>query len=294
MPKLKLIYDNETDVPEAHLELFEERDGKWHFAGVEGLQTNENVKRLETALKAERDAHRKTKEQAKKLEKIGDRDVDQLLKDAEEAPDLREELEELKKGGAGKDVQAQIDAALERERKRLQREIDKEKAETAKVQKQLEEERAGKEKLTTKMRSTTVRGELTKAASAAGMRKEAVDDVLRYQDVFEVVEGEDGNDKVVTRDGVGVTPGISPADWMADRKNDRPHWWPDSEGGGLRGGDKKNPGVDNPFKKEGFNFTKATTLIARDRTKADQLARTAGFADAESAVRELGKKAKAS
>lgn len=293
MSALKLIYENETDIPAGFAELYTEKDGKWTLTGVDGLQTNDNVKRLETALKAERDAHRKTKEQAKKLEKIGDRDVDQLLKDAEEAPDLREELEELKKGG-GRDAQAQIDAAVERERKRLLREVDKEKAETAKVQKQLEEERAGKEKLTTKMRSTTVRGELTKAASAAGMRKEAVDDVLRYQDVFEVVEGDDGNDKVVTRDGVGVTPGISPADWMADRKNDRPHWWPDSEGGGLRGGDKKNPGVDNPFKREGFNFTKATTLIARDRTKADQLARTAGFADAETAVRELGKKAKAS
>lgn len=279
MEPLKLSYDNETDIPEGFAALYTEKGGKWTLTGVEGLKTSEDVKRLDSALRAERDAHKKTKEAAKKLEKLGDRDIDQLIKDAEEAPDLREELEEIKKGGSGKDAQALVEAAVERERKRLQREIDNAKKATADVQKQLEEERAGKEQLTTKIRTSTVRSEITKAANAASLRKEAVDDVLRYQDMFEITD----DDKVITRDGVGVAPGLSPAEWLADRKADRPHWWPDSVGGGLNGGGK-GAGGENVFKKKPINLTEVSQLVGTDRAKAERQARDAGHASVEAAV----------
>ncbi len=283
---IKLIYENETDIPTGFAELYTERDGKWHLTGVDGMQTGDNVKRLETALKAERDAHKKTREQAKKLEKLGDRDIDQLLKDADDAPGLRDELEEVKagKGAGGKDAQAQIDAALERERKKHQRDLENARSETTKVQKLLDDEKATSATLGGKIKKSLIGGELSKAAAGASVLKTAVSDVLMYEQIFEVVDDGQGGERVVTRDGVGVTPGLAPSDWLADRKSDRSHWWEGSVGGGSRGSGNGGPGGVNPFKKETFNVTQASQLADKDRPKADALAKQAGYKDADHAL----------
>jgi hypothetical protein len=102
---------------------------------------------------------------------------------------------------------------------------------------------------------------------------QAADAILLADRVFEVTE--DG--RVVTKDNVGVTPGIEPAAWLTDIQAKRPHWWGPSTGGGAGG--QRGGGVDttgNPFTHDNWNMTEQGKLVRSDPAKADQLAKLAG------------------
>jgi hypothetical protein len=92
--------------------------------------------------------------------------------------------------------------------------------------------------------------------------------------VFEV---EEGTNRVVTKDNVGVTPGIDPSVWFTDIQKTRPHWWGPSQGGGA-GGNRGGAGDTsvNPFSHANWNLTEQGRLVQADRAKADQLAKAAG------------------
>lgn len=81
--------------------------------------------------------------------------------------------------------------------------------------------------------------ELREVAGKAGVRQEAITDVLlRANTIFQL--GQDGT--VEARDGAGkllkneegnvVTPSV----WLESMKETSPHYWPSSEGSGARGG----------------------------------------------------------
>jgi hypothetical protein len=100
-----------------------------------------------------------------------------------------------------------------------------------------------------------------------------MDDVLMLGErVFEVTD--DG--AVVTRDGVGVTPGIAADIWLSEMQDKRPHWWPASTGGGANGGSGNNNFAKNPFSREHWNLTEQGQAIRTDRAKADRMAQAAG------------------
>jgi hypothetical protein len=121
-------------------------------------------------------------------------------------------------------------------------------------------------------------------ATGLKVRGEAVEDILRYQDIFDV--GEDG--KIVTKaDLKGVSAGLDPQGWLSERRQDRPHWWPDSVGGGATGGSGGPNHAGNPFAKTSANLTKASQLIQTDRPKAEAYARAAGFPTPEVAVQAM-------
>jgi hypothetical protein len=284
MAKLKLQYDTIDDVPDAHRELYEERDGKAHFAGVEGMRTDADVRAVKTAAEKER---QRSKELLKRAELLGDRDPEQLLRDADEAAELRaekrarEEAEAGGKGGLGEDaiakrVQAGINSAVNP----LNRELVKLKAER-------DAAAARAAELDSTIKAGTLRSALTAAALGAKVVPEAVDDVLARAGLFEV--GDDG--KPVTRDGVGVTPGLSPSEWLTEVLPSKPHWSPMATGGGARGsGGGAAPGV-NPFKRETFNLAACGDIAGRDPGKAEQLARLAGHASVAAAMASAGRAA---
>lgn len=60
---LKKFYDNQSDIPEAYRSLYTERDGKWHFTGVEGMVPSEKVKEFrdtnETLMREKRELEEK-------------------------------------------------------------------------------------------------------------------------------------------------------------------------------------------------------------------------------------------
>ncbi|TXN72391.1 hypothetical protein [Methylobacterium sp. WL6] len=258
--KLKKVYDNEADVPADHLSLYEERDGKWHLTvEIEGTSDSGDVARLNSALAKERNDHKTTKDKLRAFDGL-------------DPQETRDRLDKLA------DIEANPDATVEQ---RVTSEVERRlKAKTAPLERQIAQANEAKvaaerERDETRgtLRGRTISDEVRAAASKAKIIDSAVDDVLMYgTSVFEV--GEDGS--VVTKDGVGVTPGLRPEAWLSDMKERRPHWWPASQGAGSQGGRGGSTGGDNPFTAEAWNVTEQGKIAQADEAKAHRLAKAAG------------------
>lgn len=106
-----------------------------------------------------------------------------------------------------------------------------------------------------------------------GFESHAEEDVLMYADrVFDI----DDTGTVVTKDGVGTTPGITPADWLTEMQPKRPHWWGPSAGSGARGSGGGAGGGDNPWTAESWNMTRQGQIYKENPERAKQLAQLAG------------------
>ncbi len=111
-------------------------------------------------------------------------------------------------------------------------------------------------------------------AKSKGFNAHAVEDAIVFAErMLEV--NEDGN--VVTRDSVGVTPGVDATVWLQEMQAKKPHWWGITEGGGAGGGrGSQGSGGTNPFSHEGWNVTQQGLLVKENRARAEQLAKSAG------------------
>lgn len=132
--------------------------------------------------------------------------------------------------------------------------------------------------LTAKERRRLVVGAVGAAARTLKVLDTAYEDVELYGErLFELDDA--GN--VVTKDGVGVTPGLSPKAWLEDMQPKRPHWWGASAGGGAGGnrGGGGGAGGANPWAHDTWNITQQAAILndpngGRDR--AARLAQAAG------------------
>jgi len=124
-----------------------------------------------------------------------------------------------------------------------------------------------------------------------GTNPDALPDVkLWAAQSFEVVEG-----KVVSKDSVGLTPGLSPAEIFKDFRTDgvRRHWFGSTVSANADGSQNKLDAAGNPFifKKDSrkvTNMTECGAMIRLDRARAVRLCKSAG---AESLFPSLFKKA---
>lgn len=251
--------DNLEGVPEALHGFYVERDGKFHLQ-VTGLPAQGDVTRLQTALTTERAAHNTLKDRVKLL---GERRIEDVVVELERIPELEATQGQIDEEKVNTLVEARIKARLgpvERERDNLKGQVtEKDKA---------------IEGFTAKERTRTIHDRVREDAVKAKVLPEAIDDALLNADrIFEVDDA--GN--VVTRDNVGVTPGIAPSVWLTDVQKTRPHWWGPSQGGGA-GGNRGGGGDTNknPFTHESWNLTEQGALVQADRAKADQMAKAAG------------------
>ena len=204
-------------------------------------------------------------EQANKFKILGERDPTEIL-------GLLDRIPELEAAAEGKLDDAKINSLVEGRLKTklgpMEREIGQLRAQSAEKDKVIET-------FTTKERTRMIGGALSRAARDMKVVDTAMDDIELYGErVFEVLE--DGS--VVTRDNVGVTPGLSPKDWLADMQAKRPHWWGPSAGGGAggAGGGRAGGGGANPWKAESWNMTEQMQIVRTDRARADKLAQAAG------------------
>jgi hypothetical protein len=256
---LKAEYASKDEVPAAHAELYSERGGKWVLSGIEGVKTQADVDALSTVVRKEREARAEMERKAKRFEALGDRDPDDLLK-------ALDELEHLREGAGGKDDEAALQRKLAREINPLKRDLEKANARAQKAEADLAN-------VVAQLKRNTVERALQEAALAAKVRPEAIADILRHQDEFEI----DG-DKVRTRNG------LEPDVWLSDLKNTRPHYWPGSVGGGASGASGSGVANGGGFAKDRLNLTEMSRMMAKDPAKADQMAQQAGFKNAAAAI----------
>lgn len=258
--ELELLYNAASDIPKGFEALYTEKDGKFVLSGVKGLSALQalpaSVQRLETSLKAEREAHKKTKEG----------NGDSGTKIAELEAQLAEAQATLEANGKKIDDKVLADLADKRSKPLItaaERAKAAAEAKVAEVQAQLDaalgRERQGKISLA-----------LGEVAAKAGLSADAQEIVKGYLGgSFEVAE--DG--AVRTKDGGLFPAGLDPAAALNEAKGKFPSLWPTSQGGGAKGGGFAPGGGPNPFTKQNWNVTEQMKLSDAD---ADRLARAAG------------------
>lgn len=251
------VYD---DLPEDVKKEYKEANGKF-VLDVTDMKPIAEFNTVHTALQNERKDHKKAKD---KLAAFGTLNPEEVSTQLARIP-------ELELAAEGKIDDKKIDTIVEG---RLRAKVAPIERERDQLKTQVGEKEGVIQGFQVKEKTRTIHDAVSKAARTAKILPTAEEDALMVAErVFEVAE--DGS--VVTKDNVGVTPGIAPDAWMQDMAAKRPHWWPASQGGGAanRGGGANGTGP-NPFKKDTWNMTEQAQLVRLDRPRAERLAKAAG------------------
>ena len=257
---LKAILDSLEGVEPHFQSLYTERNGKYELTGIEGVKTQADIDRLQTALTKERNDHKTLKD---RFATFGDRKPEDIISALDRIP----ELEAAAKGNLD---EAKLNEIVEGRIKSRLAPVERQ-AQT--LQQQLSEANASLEMLRTKDSLRIVTDAVRGAASKLKVVDSAVEDVtLLAERLFTI----DETGAVVTKDNVGVTPGISADVWLTDMQAKRPHWWGPSQGGGAGGNRGGVSGVTNPWSKDAWNLTEQGRIYKENSGKAEQLAKAAG------------------
>jgi len=267
---IELQYENRDAVPEAFRndDVFNEiftvnDDGTVVVTGVTGMKTQTDVDAVREALRKEREDHGATKA---KLKPWGELNAEETLKQLDRIKELEaaaggkldeDKLNELVEGRL-----AQKTGPLERSIQTLTEERDTLKGENDTLKGQIE----------SRDRNDAVRG----VAAESKAHTTAVPDI---EMAASVMLEKDENGKLVTKSGIdGITPGLDVKGWMKEMQKLRPHWWPESEGGGARGGAGGGGFAGkNPWSADNWNLTEqGKVLNEQGREVADRMAKAAG------------------
>jgi len=253
---IAIVYENEADVPAAHKELYTEQDGKFVLTGVEGMKTDEDINRLQTALTKERADHKAVKT---KFAPLANLDIKEVLQKLDKYP----ELEELASGKVDETkIETLVQQRIGNKLKPLERQLHE--AETR------AKEAEGKvESFVKQQKESTISTAILKAAKAAKIVDENVlDDVVKIAR-FDV-ELDDETSEVRAKDGSNLSS------YFTTMLSKKPHWWGATQGGGATGSGRGNRVTNNPFSNEHWNVTAQGQLVREDMAKAEQLAKQAG------------------
>lgn len=274
---LKTIYDTKEEIPEGYEALYTEKNGKWELTGVVGVKTQADVDRVSEALRKEKTDHKTVKDALKAFEGI-DVEVYHTLETTLE--ETKAQLEAVKKDGTFDEtklepiIQARVKqfvAPIERDKTSLQKQLDASKTALA-----------TKEQETAELQRTITTGHVERALRDAAVIAKVIplaisDVVMRGSRMFELTD----DNRVISKDGFGVTPGLTPAEWLKDEIDRSPYWWPASVGGGSegtgKGGQGGYRGSNNPWSKDGWSMTKQGQLVkSLGEEKANAIAALVG------------------
>lgn len=238
---------------------YTEKGGKFEIQ-IEGMKTAADVERVQNALVKERADHKAVKD---RLSLLGDRKVEDVIV-------LLDKIPELELAAAGKLDDKKIDQLVET---RINTRLAPVVRERDQLKTALSEKDAKINELAAKDKSRSIHDAIRSAASKSKVLPEALEDALLLGErVFDV---EEGTGRIITKDKVGVTPGIEPEVWFQDLQTKRPHWWGPSAGGGGTGS-TGGGGGPNPFTAEHWNMTEQGKIYNTNPTRAEQLAKAAG------------------
>lgn len=265
---LKAKYKKKDDIPQALREHYKEQNGEW-VLDAEGVKSQEDFDNYAEALK---------KRLADATEKLELLQKSGLSRD-DVLSAIRDAAGELGSGGAGGGSGGGGGGGADTgDLAQLRSTVHDLERKLAAATTKLEAVTAERDKAVGASREQAITSELTSAASAAGVRPEALQNVVRLAvNDFEL----DSEGKVVAKLNVpGINPNTPPADYFNARKGDPSfkYFWPDSQGGGSHStdGPAGTPNKDNPWSREGWNVTKQMEAVRADRATAEQLASAAG------------------
>lgn len=269
MPILKAIYESADEIPETFAELYTERDGKFELTGIEGVKTEADVARLDKALKAERAEHSKTKGRVKSFGDLTPEAVEEMRSQIETLTAQVEAGGKPDEAAMEKLIAAKLPAHL----KPLQRELK----EAIEARDALAQENQG-------LKGDKIRRGLSDLVRITlGTKKMAVVDRRAEADIelwTERVMTFDEDGRFVTKEGVGLTPGMSLEEALLEVQSSgtRPLWFKGNTPSGAQDGDsttKRIPNGENPFDDESWNLTKASEILQKNPGEAKRLARSA-------------------
>lgn len=258
---LKAILDTLEGIEPHFHSLYTERNGKFELTGIEGVKTQADIDRLQTALTKERGDHKLLKD---RYVLLGDRKPEDIVAALDRIP----ELEAAAKGNID---DAKLNELVEGRIKTRLAPIERQNQTLAQ---QLAERETSLAELRGKESQRIVADSVRTAAMKLKVVDSALEDVILLGErVFSIDES---TGAVVTKDNVGVTPGISADVWLTDMQAKRPHWWGPSQGGGAGGNRGGGGGVTNPWSKDSWNLTEQGRIYKENVGKAEQLAKAAG------------------
>lgn len=256
---LKAIEENLDAVDSKYHDLYEERQGKFYIKQIDGLKTDADVERVQTALTNEKKEHKTAKEA---LAKLG------TVKPEEVAGKLTRlaELETVVASGADEaKVKALVDQGVLKETAKLNAQID-----TLKSERDTLATENGTYKA--KSRQRTIADEVTSIiGSTTGFRKHATEDALLLAESVLVV---DDSGDVVVKDG-HANAGLDAKGWFKTIAEKRPHWFEESQSGNARSPNGK-PGSGNPWSHANWNVTEQGRVYNENKDRAAALAKAAG------------------
>lgn len=262
MDPIELQYDSLDLVPDAFKGLYTEKDGKAVLTNVNGLKTQADVDTVRDALRKERENHAVTQNLLKPWNGLKPDEVTAKLS----------RFDELEAASKGKIDETKIEEIVGN---RL-------KLKTGPLETQLNDANTllkTKDEEITKLRGTltdiSMKDIVRSAALKSKVHPTAVSDVeLAAKNMMSF----DEQGKLVTRDGLeGISAGLDIDAFMKTMFKQRPHWWPESEGGGSRENGNGGFSNKNPWSKEHWNMTEQGRYLTENgREAADRLAKSAG------------------
>lgn len=272
MDELELTYDTMAEVPDGYAGLYEEKDGKAVLTKIKGIggmrSATESVSRLEASLGKEREAHRATKEGLGRWKDLG-KDVDEIHTILDRLPGLEAAAKGKLEGEEfDKAVEARVTGELRTKLGPLERELGQ-------LRKTSDEVTKERDALQGNIRGRTIRDAVIDAAAKSKVIPAALEDVAMLAGAHLQVD-DDG--KVRTNEKAPMGAGMSANDWLTELQPQRPHWWPESEGGGSRGsGAPRAGGGRNPWSADAWNVT-AQGAYEKEHGKeaAEKMAKAAG------------------
>lgn len=260
---IKAIVDKIEDVEEPFRTLYTEKNGKFELTGVEGMKTQADIDRIQGGLLKERNEHKATKD---KFAGLGDRKVEDVIAMLERFPELEAaaegKLDEKKIGTIVEGRLAAKTGPLERQVKTLTT--------------SLAEAKETIDAFVFEKQTRTIHDDVRAAiGKVQGFQASAMEDALMFSERMLELNTEG---KVVTKDNVGVTPGVDAAVWLTEMQQRKPHWWGNSAGGGANGntGNSGTSAGTNPWSADGWNMTEQAKAFRANPERAGQLAKAAG------------------
>lgn len=281
---LNAVLESLDDVPETMRAEYkaQEKDGKTLYvlevAGVDDHPAVVNLKNAYERVKADKSALSTELRDAKTR-------LDELPEDfsVDEWNRLKAEADARQNDPDGKNVQQQITAATEALKNQHTAALQRQKEQYEQKLKDKDAEIAKRDQV---IENVVGADRLRQALIAAGVKKGLIDGaVAMFRSKIEVVE-EDGEHlaRMIANEG-GDTVENFISNWA--QSDAAKEWIAPAVGDDELGGGPRKLSADNPFTPKGWNKTAQGRLMRDNRGKAEQLAKQAGFASLDEAIKAL-------